>query len=234
MPVLATQIYGTGQVMWLGTDETWRWRWNYEDKYFDRLWGQIIYQFGLPSMLSESAKRAQMSLEHTKAVVGTQSKIFVRLLEKDFSPRKDPTVDAELEYMDAKPGETRKVTVKLNALADKPGEYSALIPHQRPGMVELRVRNPDVNTFSYNVELPAKHELEETGLNEKALRDLAKSPGVHFYREEDLHQLAGNIKERKKEFTRRQEVLLWNPLAILVFLGLITAEWLVRKFSDLS
>ena len=234
MPVLATQQYGNGQVMWLGTDETWRWRWNYEDKYFDRLWGQIIYQFGLPSLLSGSAKRAQMSLEHTKAVVGTQSKIFVRLLEKDFSPRTDPTVDAELETMDAKSGETRKVAVKLNAEAGKPGEYSALIAHQRAGMVELRVRNPDVNTFSFNVELPRGHELEETGRNEKALRDLAKIPGVHFYREEDLHKLAGNIKERKKEFTFRQEILLWNPLAILVFLVLITAEWLVRKFSDLS
>jgi hypothetical protein len=28
--------------------------------------------------------------------------------------------------------------------------------------------------------------------------------------------------------------LLWNPLAIFVFLGLITLEWIVRKFADLS
>ena len=35
-------------------------------------------------------------------------------------------------------------------------------------------------------------------------------------------------------FVQRQEVLLWNPLAMAAFLLLITAEWLVRKFSNLS
>src|SRR5207244_8115719 len=91
MPVLATHFYGKGRVLWLGTDETWRWRWNFQDKYFDRLWGQIIYQLGLPSLLGDSAQRSQMALDRTKAVVGTQSSVFVRLLEKDFSPRKDKT-----------------------------------------------------------------------------------------------------------------------------------------------
>ena len=37
-----------------------------------------------------------------------------------------------------------------------------------------------------------------------------------------------------KEFSLRQEILLWNPFAILIFLGLITIEWIVRKFADLS
>ena len=49
-----------------------------------------------------------------------------------------------------------------------------------------------------------------------------------------MFKLAGAIETRYTGFTRRQEILLWNPLAILVFLGLITAEWLLRKFSDLS
>ena len=58
--------------------------------------------------------------------------------------------------------------------------------------------------------------------------------GGRFYREEDLHQLAGSIERRTAPFTLRQEKLLWNPLAIVLFVGLITAEWLLRKFSDLS
>src|SRR3989442_5994555 len=94
MPLLATQFYGKGQVMWLGTDETWRWRWNYQDKYFDRLWGQIIYQLGLPSMLGDGSKRTQMALDRSQAVYGAKpSEIFVRLLDKDFNPRKDTKVE---------------------------------------------------------------------------------------------------------------------------------------------
>ena len=169
MPILATQYYGKGQVLWFGTDETWRWRWNYQDKYFIRFWGQIIYQVGLPSLLGDGAKRAQMSLDRSQAVVGTQSTIYVRLLDKDFNPRRDAKVDAELENLDAKPGEERKKPITLYPLQGRPGEYTALVAHDKAGRFELRVKNPDVNTFSFRVDLPAKHELEESGLAEKAL-----------------------------------------------------------------
>jgi hypothetical protein len=231
MPVLATHLFGKGRVVWLGTDETWRWRWNHQDKYFDRLWGQLIYQLGSPSLLGDGAERTQIALNRSQAIVGTQSTVHVTLLDKEFNPRKDPKVEAELEYVD-KPGD--KIPVTLNLLNGGRGEYSALIAHQQAGRFELRVKNPDVNTFSFRVDLPAKHELEESGLAEKALRDAAQLSGGRFYREEDLHSLADSINPRTTSFMRRQEVLLWNPLAILVFLGLITMEWLVRKFSDLS
>ncbi len=234
MPVMALHAYGKGQVLWLGTDETWRWRWNYQDKYFVRLWGQIIYQLGLPSLLGESTKRAQMALDRSQAVVGKPNTIYVRLFDKDFNPRKDQKVDAELEYLDLPQGEDRKTPIVLNAIPGRPGEYAVLIPNNRPGRVELHVKNPEENTFAFRVDLPPGHELEQAGLAEKALRDAAEQSGGRFYREEDLAQLASSIAPKSKEFTLRQEVLLWNPLAIFVFLGLITMEWLVRKFSDLS
>jgi hypothetical protein len=124
--------------------------------------------------------------------------------------------------------------VTLQAIAGRPGEYRALLAHDRPGRYELKVANPDVSTFAFRVELPPRHELEESGLAEQALRDLAESSGGKFYREEDLHRLPSDVPTRTVSFTRRQEILLWNPLALLVFVGLITAEWLVRKFSNLS
>ena len=231
MPVLAMHPFGKGRVLWLGTDETWRWRWNFQDKYFDRLWGQLIYQMGSPSLLGDGAERTQIALNRSQAVVGTQSTVHVTLLDTEFNPRRDLKVEAELEYVD-KPG--KKIPVALNLLGGGRGEYSALISHQHAGRFELRVKNPALHTFSFRVDLPPKHELEESGLADKALRDAAQHSGGRFYREEDLHQLAGSIELRKQKFTRRQEVLLWNPLAIVLFLGLITMEWLVRKYADLS
>lgn len=46
-------------------------------------------------------------------------------------------------------------------------------------------------TFSFRVETPPGHELSEVGLAEKELRNLARDSGGEFYREEDLHRLAG-------------------------------------------
>ncbi len=234
MPVLATHFFGKGQVVWLGTDETWRWRWNFEDRYFVRFWGQLVYQLGLPSLLGDSAKRASMALDRSRAVVGRSNTIYVRLLDKDFNPRKDQKVDAELERVDAKAGEERKTAVVLNAIAGRPGEYAVVVPNNHPGRYALSVKNPELNTFNFRVDLPPRHELEEAGLAEKALREAADISGGRFYREEDLRYLVTSLHEEKAQTRHRQEVVLWNPLAILFFMGLITLEWLVRKSSDLS
>src|SRR5262249_35594497 len=154
MPVLATQFYGKGQVLYLSTAETWRWRYNTQDKHFVRFWGQLIYQAGLPSLLGETSRRAQFALESSEAILDKPGSIFVRLVDKDFNPRKDLTMDAVLEHLDAKPGQDKTWKYKLQAIPDRPGDYRALLPHDRPGRFEIKVNNPEPYTFEYNVEKP--------------------------------------------------------------------------------
>jgi hypothetical protein len=136
--------------------------------------------------------------------------------------------------LDAKVAGEAKQNIKLNALKGRPGEYSALIVPQHAGRWELRVRNPDENKFSFRVELPPRHELEEAGLAEKALRDAAQLSGGRFYREEDLYELTSNLELRTTEFRHRQQFSLLLMPFFLLILVLLTAVWLVRKFSDLS
>jgi uncharacterized membrane protein len=233
MPILANQYYGRGQVLFQGTDETWRWRYNAEDKHFARYWGQVIYQMALPHLLANSSKRMQMALERSEAVLDRPGSVFARLLDKDFRPLKDKEVAAVLTYVDAKPGQEHERKIMLQKVAGRDGEYRVLLPHDAPGRYELRVPGID-DTFQYRVEVPPRHELEEAGLAEDALREAARVSGGRFYREEDLGQLPDAVVPQKSPFTLRQEVLLWNPLVFVLFVGLISVEWVVRKFSNLS
>ncbi|MBI3410458.1 MAG: hypothetical protein HY040_19135 [Planctomycetes bacterium] len=234
MPLLATQYYGEGQVLFMGSDETWRWRYNTQDKHFVRFWGQIIYQLGLPSLLGDTASRAQFGLQNGEATLNKQGSIYVRLVDSDFRPRKDSEIEATLEHLDAKSAQERTRKIKLLPLPGREGEYSALLAHDQPGRWEMRVNNPEPAAFQFLVGLPAHHELEETGMAEKSLRAMAELSGGKFYREEDLQHLARDVEPRKVEFTRRQEIILWNPLALLIFVALITLEWVMRKFANLS
>jgi hypothetical protein len=84
------------------------------------------------------------------------------------------------------------------------------------------------------VRYPSGHELEPLGMAETVLRQAAELSGGQFYREEDLHRLAEQVQGRSVAFTRRQEVLPWNPLVFVLLVGLVTAEWVLRKFSNLS
>ena len=42
LPLLATRRFGTGKVLFLGTDGAWRWREGVEDLYHYRFWGQVV------------------------------------------------------------------------------------------------------------------------------------------------------------------------------------------------
>jgi len=41
VPLLVTKTYGTGKVLFMGTDGAWRWREGVEDRYHYRFWGQV-------------------------------------------------------------------------------------------------------------------------------------------------------------------------------------------------
>lgn len=233
MPILASHYYGKGQVLFLATDETWRWRYNTGDRTFGRFWGQVIYQMGLPHLVG-TPKRVQLSLERPQNVLGRPGWLFARVLDNEYRPFAGEKVAARLEHVDAKPGEERFRSVTLDPTPGQPGEYRALLAHDAVGRYVLRVEDPAPASLEFRVALPPQHELEVAGMAEEPLRQAALESGGAFYREEDLHRLAAQLEPRRAPFVHRQEILLWNPLVFLVFLGLIVAEWLLRKFSNLS
>jgi hypothetical protein len=236
MPLIAAGYYGKGEVLFLGTDETWRWRHNTGDRLTARFWGQIVARLGLPHLLGNS-QRVQLELERGEAILGRPGSVRARLLDDRYNPLTDATVPASLIQLDGKDGAPRTWPVELRWISGQPGEYRASLPNDVPGRFELRVEKGlslEPTSLTYRVEVPPHHELEESGMAEEALRSAAQVGGGRFYREEDLPQLVAAVEPRQVEFVQRQEILLWNPLTMVIFVSLLTAEWVLRKFSNLS
>lgn len=235
MPVVASHYYGKGEVLFLGTDETWRWRDSTGDRLTARFWGQVVSRLGLPHLLG--ARRTQLDLERGGATLGQPGAVKARLLDPKYEPMTRPTVRATLVSLESRDEATKAREVVLRRITGQPGEYRGSLPNDTPGRHELRV-NPgegvEPGSLPFLVELPPRHELEEAGLAEEPLRAAAAASGGAFYREEDLARLPDALTPRSTEFTQRQEVLLWNPLALVAFVALVTLEWLLRKFSNLS
>jgi hypothetical protein len=85
MPVMAIQSYGAGQTMFVGTNETWRWRRNVGEKYFTRLWGQILLRLGLPRVLGAS-KLTQLVTDRKTYVTGERVIISGKIYHSGFQP----------------------------------------------------------------------------------------------------------------------------------------------------
>ncbi len=228
MPIIAMQGYGLGQVMFVGTDNTWRWRKNVGDLYYTALWGQIVQRLSLPHLLGGS-KRTQLSTDRRDYVAFDKVTIYARLYTESYEPVTDPQVKGHYESPGGAVGE-----VPLRALPEQPGMYRGEFVAPAPGAYQFWVERDPGTRLDFNVTEP-KLELGETAMNEKLLREMASATGGAFLREEDLHTLSDQVHLKTERIQSRMELELWSsPLFFLLIVALATAEWILRKVWQLK
>src|SRR6185503_2202280 len=118
MPVIALQQYGQGQVMYVGTDNTWRWRKNVGDIYYTTLWGQVAQRMAMQHLLGGS-KRTRLSTDKREYVTGDRVAILARLR----TAGTDPVQDAAVKGTYALSGGGKQTEVILRPAPDHPGLY---------------------------------------------------------------------------------------------------------------
>lgn len=235
MPIMAMQRFGRGQVLYLGTDETWRWRANVGEKYFARFWGQVVYQLGLPRLLG-GARRVQFSFDRMEQLVGQPSFLYARAYDQEYQPITDAKLPARLVPLDrtGKPSGEPVVPVALEAIAGQPGDYRLLLGNDKPGRFMLMLDAPEPSQIPFHVDYPANDERIPAPMAAERLKALSATTGGTFNREEDLNHLPEKIVPQEGTYKYRRDVVLWNPLALVIIASLLAAEWIIRKLTNLS
>lgn len=230
MPVIALQQYGLGQVMYVGTDNTWRWRKNVGDIYYTTIWGQIAQRVSLQRFLGGS-KRTQLTSDRQNYMTGERISIFARLYNIGFDPMLDPTIKA---FYGLKNGLGPRPEVSLRAIPEQPGLYRAEFVAPGPGVYQFWVEH-DINHFLDFTVTPPTFELGETAMNEPLLKEIAATTGGAFFREENLQHLPDTISAKTERVRSPLEVELWSsPLYFLLMLGVAASEWVLRKMANLK
>lgn len=256
MPVIALQNYGTGQTLFVGTDETWRWRRNVGEKYYTRFWGQVLLRFGLPRLLGAS-RLTQLATERKNYVSGERVTITGRLYRSGFQPVIDPTVKGTVtikpeEGSTASVNDLRK-EIALQASPGKPGYYEGEIVVTTPGIYTFSTENDPSSVLDFRVSEP-RFEFGETAMNLPLLKKMAETSGGALYREEDLYKMlepeseapmdaagatAGKVPNGLGGSTEKvpspQEVdLAFSPWFFALMILVATVEWVLRKLWRLK
>lgn len=230
MPVVALQQYGLGQSLYVGTDNTWRWRRNVGDTYYYTFWGQVVQRLALSHLLGGS-RRSQVSLDRANYVSGQRVKVFARLYRAGFEPIVDPAVKAVYQ---PRGGEGFPTEVTLRPVPDQPGLYRGDFVAPGAGGYQFHVEPDPDRKVDFTVSA-AGLELGDTAMNEPLLRELAALSGGEFFREENLHELPDRITLKTEKVRSPLEVELWSsPLYFLLLLLVVTTEWVLRKLSHLK
>jgi hypothetical protein len=233
-PVLALHTFGAGHVMYVGTDNFWRWRRNAGDRHHTRLWSQIVQRMALPRLMGFS-RDVQLTLDRRTYRTGDRVRVKARLFNRDDLP----VNGLQLVYRQ-QDGSGEQV-VDLQADSDSPGAYSGEFLAPKAGQFELNLRDPDGprDTLEQEKRFFAVREFNlektRTAMNESLLREMAAQTGGAFFREENLHELPAAIPDRTRETVVRMERELWSSwIYFLLLLIVITIEWVIRKMSYLK
>lgn len=230
MPVIAVQQYGLGQVMFVGTDNTWRWRKNVGDLYYTALWGQIAQRVSLPRLLGVS-KLTQLTSDRQNYLTGDRVTVFARLYSAGYEPMKQPSVKG---FFGLKSGLGPRPEVILRPIPEQPGLYRGEFVAPAAGSYQFLVEHDPNAPMDFSVTEP-RFEFGATAMNEPLLRELSAATGGAFFREEDLYLLPETISNQSERVRSPLEVELWcSPIYFLLLLGVASAEWLLRKWSHLK
>lgn len=231
--ISAAMVYrpmGAGVVLYLATDDFWRWRYQVADLYHQRLWMQLGSWVAAPPFQAED-KRMALGTDRLRYASGESSEIRVRLRNSQGGIVKDAQPRAFLLH------EGKEIaTLLLDPDAVHLGVYRALTPPLKPGSYEIAVsESPSAPRSDLHLSLrvadSGNAEWATLTMNRPMLETMATNSGGRFLREEQAAAELPNLLQtldQKQTITR--ETLLWSSWWWfgLVML-LLTAEWLLRK-----
>jgi hypothetical protein len=229
--LVAFSRYGTGKVLGIATHGLWLWtdREAEGGKAYSTFWRQTIHFL---ASSEDSGGLLRLTADRQgRYTPGSEAIVSARVLDRNLAPLQGAMLNATLKKIDGS---------AVGAIPfhedGPPGLYSATIPLPSAGAFRLQVSASDSKGL-----LETREILLEAGsgqgegaflaVNTSYLRQLANKSGGAVATPEQIDQLLGKLLESVKADVKRREMsLLWdNPFYFLVFLGLMTAEWIARR-----
>ena len=241
--VIVHQYLGTGQVLWIGIDSTWRWRHRVGDKYHHRFWGQLG-RWATRNKATAGNEVVRFGLQRTEIEYGEDAVIQARWTQKFLAEipdlrakavisrkRIDDEGRAEFENrpfstLDLEPTRTGSLLHEARAISLPPGEY-------RVKLESPELEGEEIATTFYVNEKPTL-ELSDLSANRKLLQQIADVSDGYLYFPDTVSDLPERLIPPQYRSAKREEIELWDNWPILLmFFVLLTVEWVVRKLNGL-
>lgn len=229
-PAAVFRSVGAGAVLYLGTDDLWRWRYQVGDLYHQRLWMQLAAWIAAPPFQAED-KQISIGTDRLRYIPGEQSEIRVRIRNAagDLVSNAEPRAFLLLDGKEV-------ATLQLEADPTHFGIYRAATPPLKAGAYEIAVaESPTAQRndlrLSLRVADSGNPEWATLTMNRPLLEAMAAASGGRFLREEQAAtELPNLLQSIDRKQTTISETILWSSWwwfgAVII---LLSVEWLLRK-----
>lgn len=233
VPLLAQQRYGRGQTLAFTASDTWRWRMRMDSKStaHETFWRQLLRYVvsGTPSQIEVGAERDVYVMDDTVRVVAD-------IRDKHYNAVNDARVTARI----TKPsGAVLDLPLKFTSINDANvynGEFKADELGQHG--IELVGASASIGQVSAKANVlvsDLNREFYSAAQNSDLLKRIAAETGGKYYQLNDLQSLLDDLTYRKTPYSERVTKDLWDmPINFLLIIGLLSAEWFLRKREGLA
>src|SRR5262245_12920601 len=249
--LIVRQNYGFGRVLFVGLDSTWRWRYKTGDTYHHRFWGQAIRWAASDKPLVAGNESLRFGTREPAYQARQDVDVVVRLAEEVALLPPDALVAARvLQPGQGDGGEKAVALVPLKPNASQPRLLEGQVHDLLPGQYEIELVIPSLADkltappgpdgkpgklrATFAVLAPEGEEMVELGTNYPLLEDLAAKSGGKLLTPETAAEVVDLLAARTLTRTHREEEPLYQSLlALLLIVGMLTVEWVVRKRAGL-
>ena len=233
VPLLAQQKYGRGQTLALTATDTWRWRMKMDSKSnaHETFWRQTLRY-----LVSGTPKQIEVGAQQDVYVLDDTVRVVADIRDKHYNPVSDARATARV----TKPsGGTVDVPLKFTSIneanvytgefkADELGQHSIELIGSSGSLGQLGAKSnvlvSDLNRESFNA-----------AQNTDLLKRIATETGGKYYQLNELQSLLDDLTYRKTPYSERVTKDLWDmPINFFLIVGLLSAEWFLRKREGLA
>jgi hypothetical protein len=247
--LIAWQAYGRGRVLFIGIDSTWRWRYKVGDKHHHRFWGQLVRWSASDKLLEGGTSQVRYGTPRAMYQTGQEIDVLMRL--SDEVPAELPKGPARARIVRSGAKAETVAVVELSRREGQPRVLAGRVRDLPDGQyrVELDVSDladrlqpptapgvPKPRAAEFSVSPPDSREMLELTTDWDLLKELADKSGSGgtVYAPEDASRLIDLLTREAKTHAERSEHRLWEWWPTLaLFLLLLTAEWVARKWVGL-
>jgi uncharacterized membrane protein len=234
-PLLVVGHYGSGNTLFSAIDESWRWRFYTGESIFNTYWVQQLRYLARAKKIG-SREMTFASPRYTYEI-GEQVQLSLHILNRKLLQQLPEQLGVEI--LDANGNVIRREN--LVRQQNQNDTYLAQFTADRTGALEARLPPITAQAKALNVRIAItapQRELDEPQADRRLLSRLASVTGAVLpgQKEPKLIELAAAradmlaIPSAAQSIPRFSDAALWDaPLAMLIFMLLISTEWILRK-----
>ena len=233
IPLLVQQRYGSGQTLAFTATDTWRWRMRMDSKSnaHETFWRQMLRY-----LVSNSPLQTEVRADQDVYAMDDTGRIVADIRDKAFNVVTDAAATARV----TKPsGATVDVPLKFTTLNDVntyTGEFKAdELGQHSIELVATSSRIGPVTAKSSYLVSDLNREFYGAAQNVDLLKRIAAETGGKHYALDEVQSLLDDLTYRSTPYSERVTKDLWDmPINFILIIGLLSAEWFLRKREGLA